>query len=366
MKLIVGTKLKKAREDIGLTQEALAEAVGLSSEYISLLESGKRTPSLETLTNISAYLKKEISYFLRKKGSAFDMLLGGERLDQNARRELKKFKKYCEEYINLEELSGQRLELAPRYSHISAERMAEEERCRLGLKSEPIRNIFSLMELNGCRVVRQPIPEQSQISGVFIHLEEKEASFALINSLQTPGQQVFTAAHEYCHYLKDRSEGPIIDNPDIFVDEFLSLYHPREKFAQAFAAQFLMPPSKVGDIIDKDFRSRNLRLEDVIYLKRYFGVSTFGMLRTLRKLGYLSLAKFEEYLQFDPDFHEETLFGNLEDTKGVMRRKSRPFASDRFRILAIKAFQRKKISPEKLSELLNQDKDKIVLLLAKS
>jgi len=365
MKLIMGTKLKKAREDIGLTQEALAEAVGLSSEYISLLESGKRTPSLETLTNISEYLKKEISYFMKKKGSAFDILLGGERLDKNAKRELKKFQNYCEEYINLEELTGRRLELAPHYSHISAERMADEERCRLGLKSEPIRDILSLMELNGCRVIRQAIPEESQISGVFIHLNEKEASFALINSLQSPGEQVFTAAHEYCHFLKDRSEGPIIDNPDIFVDEFLSLYHPREKFAQAFAAQFLMPSSKVSEIIEKDFRSRNLRFEDVIYLKRYFGVSTFAMLRTLKKLGYLSTNKFEEYLQHDPGFHEEALFGNLGDERGPKRRKGRPFVSDRFRILAIKAFQKKKISAEKLSELLNQDKDKIVLLIAK-
>jgi Zn-dependent peptidase ImmA (M78 family)/transcriptional regulator with XRE-family HTH domain len=366
MKLIVGTKLKKAREDIGLTQEALAEAVGLSSEYISLLESGKRTPSLETLTNISEYLKKEISYFMKKKGSAFDILLGGERLDKDARRELMKFRTYCEEYINLEELTGCRLELAPLYSHVSAERMADEERCRLGLKSEPIRDIFSLMELNGCRVIRQPIPEESQISGVFIHLEEKEASFALINSTLSPGQQVFTAAHEYGHYLKDRSEDAIIDNPDIFVDEFLSLYHPREKFAQVFAAQFLMPPSKVSEIIDKDFRSGKLRFENVICLKRYFGVSFFDMLRTLKKLEYLSTSKFEEYLQLDPDFHEEALFGNLEDERGPKRRKGKPVVSDRFRALAIKAFQRKKISAEKLSGLLNQDKDKLVLLLAKS
>jgi len=366
MKLIVGTKLKKAREDIGLTQEALADAVGLSSEYISLLESGKRTPSLETLTNISEYLKKEISYFMKKKGSPFDILLGGERLDQNARREFIKFRRYCDEYINLEELTGRRLELAPLYSHISAERMADEERCRLGLKSEPIRDIFSLMELNGCRVIRQPIPEESQISGVFIHSEERETSFTLINSIQSPGQQVFTAAHEYGHYLKDRSEGPIIDNPDIFVDEFLSLYHPREKFAQVFAARFLVPPSKISEIIDKDFHSGKLKFEDVVYIKRYFGVSTFAMLRTLKKLGYLSIAKFEEYLQLDPDYQEEAFFGNLEEERGPKRRKGRPIVSDRFRILAIKAFQKKKISAEKLSELLNQDKDKLVLLLAKS
>jgi Zn-dependent peptidase ImmA (M78 family) len=58
-----------------------------------------------------------------------------------------------------------------------------------------------------------------------------KAAFALINSADTPGRQAFTATHEYCHYLKDRHEGPLIENPDVFIDEYVSLYHPREKFA---------------------------------------------------------------------------------------------------------------------------------------
>jgi Zn-dependent peptidase ImmA (M78 family) len=96
----------------------------------------------------------------------------------------------------------------------------------------------------------------AKLSGAFIFLEDREAAFVLINSADTPGGQAFTAAHEYCHYLKDRHEGPLIENPDVFIDEYVSLYHPREKFAQTFAACFLMPASNVRATIEKGFGGR--------------------------------------------------------------------------------------------------------------
>ncbi|NTU51200.1 MAG: helix-turn-helix transcriptional regulator, partial [Candidatus Aminicenantes bacterium] len=48
MDKLLGIRLKKAREEVNLSQGAFAKSLGLSSEYISLLESGKRTPSFET------------------------------------------------------------------------------------------------------------------------------------------------------------------------------------------------------------------------------------------------------------------------------------------------------------------------------
>jgi hypothetical protein len=57
---------------------------------------------------------------------------------------------------------------------------------------------FALSELNGCRILRLPIPADSKLSGAFI---------------------------------------------------FQSLYHPREKFAQTFAAQF-------GEFFKRDPDSR--------------------------------------------------------------------------------------------------------------
>lgn len=366
MKKILGAKLKIAREGAGITQDALAKAVNLSSEYISRLEAGKRTPSLKTLDKFSAYLKKDISYFLMEEEESYSILLRNEKLDKKGRGELKKFQKYCEEYLHLEEITGHRIELAPLYTNVSAERMAKEERRRLGLGNEPIRDIFSLIELSGCHVIRQPLPEESTVSGVFIFLETKEAAFALVNCAYSLGQQVFIAAHEYCHFLKDRHSGPIIDNPDIFIDEYVSLYHPREQFAQTFANHFLIPPTKVEEVIEKDIRLQQLRFEDIVYLKRYFGVNTLAMMRTLRGIGYLSQAKFIEYQKLDSDRYEEIVFGNLSEGRPLPRRKRRLIFSTRFKRLAVEGFQKKKITSEKLSKLLNQDKHKILSTLKES
>lgn len=49
----VGTRIKKAREAASLTQEQLAEMVGLSSSHISVVERGVKAPRLETFVEIA-------------------------------------------------------------------------------------------------------------------------------------------------------------------------------------------------------------------------------------------------------------------------------------------------------------------------
>ena len=340
MEKVIGMKLKKAREEINLSQGAFAKVLGLSSEYISLLEAGKRTPSLDTLRRLAVFLNKDISYFFEEKEIGFAGLFGDKGLDDRMKKVLKSFRTYCEEYLRLEELTGRRLELAPLYSHLSPERLADEERRRLALGDGPIRDVFGLIEMNGLRVLRLPIPEDSKVSGLFIFLEEKKAAFALINSAEPTGRQAFIAAHEYCHYLKDRLESPIIDNPDVYIDEYASLYHPREPFAQAFAARFLMPPARVREIAAKEFAGGRLSFEDVLYLKRYFGVSTAAMLRSLRNLGLLGRAKFEDYFKLEASGREKELFGNIvEEGEGGWfgRLKKKALPSDRFKLLSREA-----------------------------
>jgi transcriptional regulator with XRE-family HTH domain len=207
------SRLKKAREDAGLTQEAFAHSLGLSSEFISLLESGKRAPSLDTLSRIASRLNRDAAFFLGEREPAFTILFRAASLDDPARSELVPFQRYVEDYLRLERETGRRLELAPLYADIPAGRLAAEERRRLGLGDEPIRDIFGLLERNGCRILRRPMPPEAGISGVFIFLEAEAAAFVLINAAQPLCRQIFTAAHEYCHYLKDRHDGPVIDGP---------------------------------------------------------------------------------------------------------------------------------------------------------
>ncbi len=321
------------RENLGLTQEDLARAVGLSSEFISLLELGKRMPSLDSLKSIAEFLKKDVSYFIRERETGFEGLFSQKTINTQAKSELKKFKKYCDDYLKLEEAAGRRLELAPAYSHLSPERLAIEERRRLGLGDSPIRNIFLLIEMNGLRVYRQSLSEECKISGIFIYFEIKEAAFALINKNLSEGEQIFVAAHEYYHYLRDRYTEPIIDNPDVFMEEYVSLYHPREKFAQTFARRFLIPPTKVKAIIEKDLRSARLKFEDVVYLKRYFGVSTLAMIQTLRELEYVDYSQYKEFQGLDDVTYEKTLFGKPTGVESVHKAKILP--SDRFKSLAV-------------------------------
>jgi transcriptional regulator with XRE-family HTH domain len=341
MDKLLGTRLKRAREEVHLSQGGFAKALGLSSEYISLLEAGKRTPSFETLLKIAAFLNKNVSYFFEDKRSAFDSLFVREDADPRVRKDLLKFRATCERYLLLEEQTGRRLDLAPVYARISPERLAEEERRRLGLGNEPIRDIFGLVEVNGCRVVRQTLPEEARISGVFVFDEERKAAFALVNANDPPGLQTVVAAHLYGHYLMDRADSPIVDNPDVVVDEYVSLYPPREQFAQSFASRFLVPPSKLRELVEKDLRSKSLGYDDVLFLMRYFGVSARAMLRTLRGRGFLQEAKFEDFFKRNSEDREREVFGGTsgqdERRSRPLFRKSRTVLSDRYRLLLAEA-----------------------------
>jgi Zn-dependent peptidase ImmA (M78 family) len=367
MGTFIPARLKRAREEMGLTQEGFARALGLSSEFISLLEAGKRAPSLNTLARISAHFNRDASFFLGEKEPAFTVLFraAAHGLSPKARLELEHFQRYGEDYLRLEEAMGRPLELAPLYSgSFSPERIAAEERRRLGLGDEPIRDIFALLERNGCRILRRPFPEDVEISGVFIFLEAQNAAFALINSAHTVCRQAFTAAHEYCHYLKDRHDAPLIDTLEIFGE------NPRakgaqggsrlgiggakpmngqltnnsrevgpgakEQFAQVFAAHFLMPPAKVREVVDKDFGSgRRLSYDDVLLIKRYFGTSAQAMLRMLRDLNLISAAQYEDFLFLDPVAREREVFGASAEEygEGLPGNSANVIVSERYRLL---------------------------------
>jgi len=56
----LGKRILALRNEKGLTQEELAERTGLSNTYIAMLETGKRTPSLEALYKLTDALNVRI------------------------------------------------------------------------------------------------------------------------------------------------------------------------------------------------------------------------------------------------------------------------------------------------------------------
>ena len=52
-----GTRLRQIRQARGLTQEKFAELIGISVDFLSLIERGINAPSFETLDQIGERLK---------------------------------------------------------------------------------------------------------------------------------------------------------------------------------------------------------------------------------------------------------------------------------------------------------------------
>ena len=61
-----GSVLRRLRQGRGLSQEALGFESGYHRTYISLLERGRKSPSLQTLFNLSGALKIDPAELIRQ------------------------------------------------------------------------------------------------------------------------------------------------------------------------------------------------------------------------------------------------------------------------------------------------------------
>ncbi len=59
----IGRKVKKLRLEKDISQEKLAEFVGMSREHISCIERGKNLPTVETLYKLAEYFETDIKTF---------------------------------------------------------------------------------------------------------------------------------------------------------------------------------------------------------------------------------------------------------------------------------------------------------------
>ncbi|MDY7014003.1 MAG: helix-turn-helix domain-containing protein [Cyanobacteriota bacterium] len=65
LRLLFATQIARLRKEQGLTQEKLAEAIGKTTDYISLLERGKRSPSFEAIVDLADALDISIYHLMK-------------------------------------------------------------------------------------------------------------------------------------------------------------------------------------------------------------------------------------------------------------------------------------------------------------
>ena len=61
---MIGKRIKELRLKNGLTQKQLGDLINVTKVSICCYENGTRTPTLDTLHQLSNYFKKDINYFL--------------------------------------------------------------------------------------------------------------------------------------------------------------------------------------------------------------------------------------------------------------------------------------------------------------
>ena len=80
-KELLGMRVREVRKSRGLSQERLAEKVGVDPKQISRIEGGKSAPSFETLESIAINLQVEMKDLLD-----FQHLVAEERLEDQTLR----------------------------------------------------------------------------------------------------------------------------------------------------------------------------------------------------------------------------------------------------------------------------------------
>ena len=62
--LLLGERLRARRNEIGMTQEATAERVGITLRFYQMIERGEKSVSLDTLIGLSRTLRISVDYLL--------------------------------------------------------------------------------------------------------------------------------------------------------------------------------------------------------------------------------------------------------------------------------------------------------------
>lgn len=321
----LGSRLRSARESRGLSQQAVAQAVGLPRTAITQLEAGSRSVSTLELTRLSELYLRAVADLLQEgpTDEDRDVLVALHRAapgledDPATRVQAARCVQLCREGVALARLLGTesragppsydaRLPRSPGNAVAQGEEAAEQERRRLGLGNAPIADVSELIASQGIWASGVTLPDG--MSGLFLRHPSIGLAI-LVNSSHAKGRKRFSYAHEYAHALLDRHGDVTISSTDNSSEMV-------EKRANAFAAAFLMPrggmraslrnldkglPSRQDHAVfdaasgghieaaqRAPARSQRITYKDNALLAHHFGVSYQAAVYRLKSLRYIS------------------------------------------------------------------------------
>lgn len=304
----MGRRITQARKDRGLTQDAVARAIGLGRTTLVSLEKGERPATESEIVQIASTLGIAIHALVAEHasmGSASPRFRlppaaarGGDlALDAMVSRLLGLARKYAElESINqlrrvrpsLETLQVYRADIRPSdesYEQACAigEDAALTVRAILRLGEGPVVDLAGRLEREaGLRIfhLRTDDGTSSRVAGIFIWSDELGGCVAINSSLPIERQRL-SLAHEFGHFLRDREEG------DVLPESPATRREPSEGFAERFATCFLLPETSLRRDVAEARRADGFTVASLIQLAHSYGVSLQATTLRLEELGLL-------------------------------------------------------------------------------
>lgn len=364
----VGARVRTLRERVGMKSQDLAKAVGVDPSAMSNIESGKRAIKTDELTRIAQALGVSPLAVL-DESSLVARLPVSHRLDSGdagVGSALERLGVLAELH---EVLSHDGLAAAPRLDDVpdvdiqkwkeSAERLAGWAENRLEVSALGDERFAALAdaieEQLRVDVVIEDVGDGS-LAGAAI--TDRSFPLVFVRASQPRPRALFTLAHELAHVLAG-------DGDTFTVDADLTAHSDRERFANAFAATYLMPAADVDKYAKDGITALSLGR-----MLAEFGVSYESLVYRLHNLGFINY-QGRNHLQssgirglladLDDEDLARSLLSRLGERGGV---ETRPPAWLAVRALA--GYRKGIVSARPLAGLLGQDADDLLAMLEKS
>jgi Zn-dependent peptidase ImmA (M78 family)/DNA-binding XRE family transcriptional regulator len=243
----VAHRIRELRQERGLSQVQLADALGRTQATVSNWEAGRRVPGLDDLIDIAAAFDRPTYYLLPpaepREPVAALFRSAAQRLAIGALPQV--VDRVLDEAERMAVVDAAISIRSTQPAHAANELIEKAE-----LRTPPV-DVLGLAARCGVRVVSQRFPDH--ISGLLIVLDD--GPVVGVNSSHPPVRQRFTIGHELGHHLLKHSERFYVDVTESAAPghDYLS-----ERAANEFAAELLMPRRMLAPAFERDSRPEGL------------------------------------------------------------------------------------------------------------
>jgi len=359
--------LKNERKLLGLTLKEVSEKIGFKHyQTLSNIESGKRGIKAWELSKLANIYNRDIDFFLKPKEEKKEAKVLWRNPYENVKKKKieRIFLNYCKKYKNLLNLLGEseqenrefilhinKNDLLNQNSFEYVTNLASHYSNLLQLGSRPASSLVKILEEKiGVKIIHLEL--DPGISGGSTIGDFGMA--ILINANDAPWRRNYDLAHEFFHLITwDIFSPEEIDKKDKYGKNRV------EQLANVFASAFLLTEYELKNEFRKRVKNNYITYLNLIDIAREFDVSIEALLWRLVNLNLLKKEQVINELEkrIIKDF--DKLYKHR-DWKG-----EKPYLSERYISLAIKAFQMGKISKARFAEYVGKKYSEVSSFLKK-